>query len=703
MNEIIIGYDKEPPQDKGGKIKISVLNKHEKELLFKFIVGLDGSWETLRNFSKEKNVVWKPKEEGNYIIMVQAKSKESNKSFEYISKCEYKIGHGNEENPLIKEISLNKNKFNVGEKVYLKVESKIEPIIYRYFIKKDEKWILVKDYSRENTFACSAKIPGINEILVQCKSLDSKENFQDVKKIEYKVLSINKLEINNFKCLNSELLVDEELVFEVNVKCEDTRMVLYKFIKINLDGKSKCIQDYSTKKMVSFKEKNKGKYRLLCLIKDMYSPYEYDDRGIIFYEVKPYKKVEILNFISDLSSPQIEGKNILLKAVAQGGKNLRYRYLIEGTKNEDSTYIKDPEYLWKPEKPGTYKIKLYVKDNLYEGKYEDARSIDFVIDEISREPVKIDDIVLDKKKTILIKENINIKVIAQGGMKLLYSFIVAKDGVEEEKINYGSCNYIDFTPKNPGRFQIEIRVKDKYSEKLFDAHEIIQIDAYKYIPSKIDYILTEAKSNYLIGEQIVLDVITQETEDTLLKYVLEINNHKVEETSYSKSKRYFLHPRCSGKYSIKVYAKNKKSDKEFDSTKQVVIMVNEAPPVTNTKIKCDRFKFYPSEPIEVTAESIGGKDVVYEFYLMENNEWNLVQKYSKKNYYNFIPFTKGIYKVLALAKSNYKRVSYEDYCMIKFKVRGKLEQGEVVKNKDIVSSEEILNNKSLRGVKFIKE
>lgn len=124
MNEIIIGYDKEPPQDKGGKIKINVLNKPEEELLFKFIVGLDGLWETLKNFSQDKNAVWEPKKDGNYILMVQAKSKDSNKSFEYISKCEYKIGQGNEENPLIKDVVLNKNKFNVGEKIYLKVEPK---------------------------------------------------------------------------------------------------------------------------------------------------------------------------------------------------------------------------------------------------------------------------------------------------------------------------------------------------------------------------------------------------------------------------------------------------------------------------------------------------------------------------------------------------------------------------------------------------
>ena len=59
----------------------------------------------------------------------------------------------------------------------------------------------------------------------------------------------------------------------------------------------------------------------------------------------------------------------------------------------------------------------------------------------------------------------------------------------------------------------------------------------------------------------------------------------------------------------------------------------------------------------------------YEFYLMENNEWRKVQAYSRKHYYSFIPFIQGKYKILALAKSYYKNVNYEDYDEITFYVK----------------------------------
>ena len=69
-----------------------------------------------------------------------------------------------------------------------------------------------------------------------------------------------------------------------------------------------------------------------------------------------------------------------------------------------------------------------------------------------------------------------------------------------------------------------------------------------------------------------------------------------------------------------------------------------------------------------SVKSSGGRDVCYEFYVMEAGDWIKVQEYSKKNYYTFIPFTKGSYKIMVTAKSFYKNVNYEDYDEISFEV-----------------------------------
>ena len=43
---------------------------------------------------------------------------------------------------------------------------------------------------------------------------------------------------------------------------------------------------------------------------------------------------------------------------------------------------------------------------------------------------------------------------------------------------------------------------------------------------------------------------------------------------------------------------------------------------------------------------------------------------AENTHYSFIPFTPGKYKILALAKSYYKKVNYEDYDEIVFHVKG---------------------------------
>ena len=107
--------------------------------------------------------------------------------------------------------------------------------------------------------------------------------------------------------------------------------------------------------------------------------------------------------------------------------------------------------------------------------------------------------------------------------------------------------------------------------------------------------------------------------------------------------------------------KNIKCEEEFDSKKEVSIYVSEATPVTNTKILCDREEVVCNKEVTFKVTSVGGKDVCYEFYIMEKGNWIKTQSYSKKNYYTFIPFLRGEYRVMVLAKSFYKKVNYEDY------------------------------------------
>lgn len=659
MEDLVILFDKDSPTNKEDEVLIEAVFGKE-PLQYKFIIGNDGVWNTIQEFSESDTCIWNPSAEGKYIVMVQGKKEGSSRPFDYLAKEEFVIGE-KEIEKLIKDVNMDKTHLTVGEKITIDVLGNEQGLLYRFWIKGNQDWEPIRDYTTSNRLVFTANKEGKQEILIECKEVNSSENFDEFTTIKFDVILPTKIEITDFKCLTEELLINQELVFKVSSSLDDKRSLLYKFIKISKDGKITCIQDYSSRRIVSYQEKEAGEYKLLCLVRDILSNKEYDDRAIMLYSVKAYNPISIKSFTPDTNSPQMNGSTINFKAEVDGGREIVYRYIVEGEVAEDSGYIRRNEYTWETQKEGEYTITLYVKDISYDGDYEDKKVINYTVDKKADKPVKIVDIITDNKKTVLIGQPINMKVKAEGGISLKYSFVIYKDNKEKERIGFSDSNWINFTPDEKGEYEVEIRVKDKYSSKEYDSHTFIYVRAKEYLPGEIDYILLPNKSSYLVGDLIDIEAIVQNTRSVLIRYVTKINGHLVEDTGFIQNKKIQLKPKCSGKYTFEVYSKNVKCEEEFDSKKEVSIYVSEATPVTNTKILCDREEVVCNNEVTFKVTSVGGKDVCYEFYIMEKGNWIKTQSYSKKNYYTFIPFLKGEYRVMVLAKSFYKKVNYEDY------------------------------------------
>ena len=665
MVEDVVKFDKDSPGIINEEVHIRADFK-QKDLKYKFIVGNSGIWNTIQDFSDDHTCIWKPKDEVKYIIMVQGKRVDSEKPYDFLAKEKFEVG-SEEKVKIIKDVKVDKSVVMLGEKVEISVEGN-ESVLYRYWIQGQNDWELLRNYSVNNTLRFTPTKPGKHEILIECKRADSQINFDEFTTIMFDVLPQSKIEIIDFKCLTSNLIIKEELSFDVCVNVEGKRNLLYKFIKVSEDGKVSYIQDYSSRKTVTYKEVVPGQYKMICLVKDILSNKEYDDRALIIYKVKAYNKVKINNFTPNVTSPQIVDNPICLKADVSGGRELLYRYIIDGPMAVDTGYIRRSEYEWTPKKAGEYDMTLYVKDSSYEEEFEDKKTIPFSIDRRCEKPAKIIDVIYDSKSIALIGQPINIKVEAEGEIDMQYSFIVYKDNKEVERINYGEANWANFIPEQKGKYTIEIRVKNKYSNKEYDSNSYLYIKAKEYLPAKIDYILSSQKDVEVVGDNIDLEIILQNTKSVLVRYITSINGQLVEDTGFVDSKKLSIVPKCAGKYKFEIFAKNVKCEEEFDCKKEIGFYVQEAIPVTDTKVFIEEDDIEINEEVTFRVESNGGKDVCYEFYVMEKGNWIKVQEYSKKNYYTFIPFVKGEYRVLVFAKSFYKKVKYEDYGELSFNV-----------------------------------
>ena len=667
MDELKISFNGESIKGPNEENIINVIST-ENELNYKFIIGNDGIWNTIQDYSKENICKWIPKEEGKYMIMVQGKKEGSKKPFDFIAKEEIVVD-SKKDNKIMKDIILNKTTMEIGEKNKISVISDEESILYRFWKAGRNGWEPLRDYTVENSYSFTATEEGRQDILIECKRLNSKEKVDEFITVRFDVNIPLRTEILGFTCLTEEKIVNNELMFKVEASYHDKRSLIYKFIKINKEGKAVCIQDYSSRRTVYYKEKVPGTYKLLCLVRDLLSNEEYDDRALIIYTVKPYNKVKVESFTSDISSPQLIGTAVNFSCEVSGGRELLYRYVVEGPISQDTGYIRNNYFNWSASEKGKYCIKLLVKDISFNGEYEDMKTINFELDEKCDRPVRIKDIITNNRGKVIKGQPINIKVISEGGIEPYYSFIVFKNNKERERIEYNVTNWANFTPEESGEYEIDIRVKDKYSYKEYDSNVILKINSYEYLPAEIDYVLYQNTENYIVGDNISFQVLTQNTKNTLIKVVTKINGYEVEESDYSSNKIFNIKPKCPGKYTFDIYAKNIKCKEGYDCKKEINVYVSDSLPVRDTVITLDKEEVKLNEEVTFKVESKGGRQVCYEFYIMEAGNWVKVQSYSRKSYYTFIPFLKGKYKIMVMAKSFYKKVKYEDYNEFMFIVK----------------------------------
>ena len=665
MKELILEIDKKDILKLNESVEIKAILGEESNIEYKFMEGYNKVWTPIQGFSKENICKWIPKNSGKNMILVQGKIKDSDKPYDYKSWVEVEV---DQEKKMILNVTLDNDKITVGEKVKINIEGRTEKNLYRILINEKDEWKVLKEYSGDKEYVFTATEAGKKDFLIECKNIDSINNVDEFFKISLEVLDLDHVEIIDFKCLNKHLVIGEDLEFSVDVKYNKSRTMLYKYLKIDKDGRRICVQDFSSNNKVSFKESEAGEHKVLCIVRDMFSDNDYDDRALITYNVKAYDKLKIRKINSDVISPQNIGTDINFISQIEGGKNVLYKYEVEGPAKIITGYTRNSEFKWKPTEVGNYTIKLKVKDSSFDGEYEDIEILKFKIDKNLEKPLRITEVNCNKGRKCVINEKLIIVVKCDGGKNILYKFKINKDNKLYETIDYKGDNWMEFAPKEAGGYSIEVMVKEAHSKKEYDANSSIYINCKAYNEIEIEHIIVNTKEDYIIGEPICLDVIAEDSKEALFKCVTKINGLEVENTGFIKKTMFSITPKCKGKYVFEIYGKNIMSDDIYDSKKDVIVHVKEYSPVRDTKIIGIEGKHNIGKTIEATAVSKGGKDVCYEFYLMKNNNWNLVQKYSRKNSYTFMPVDKGDYTLMVLSKSFYKKSTYEDYQCISFNV-----------------------------------
>ena len=164
MSELQILFDTELNVACVNKEKIIKVQPIDKDVLYKFIVGIDGIWKTIQDYSEKNECTWIPNWQGKYIVMVQAKKINSKKPFDFMTKGEVvvkeleneednilnikcndsfenkchdnikNIDNKSIENKYIKNVQISKDKLIIGEKININVCGFCDNLMYRFWL-----------------------------------------------------------------------------------------------------------------------------------------------------------------------------------------------------------------------------------------------------------------------------------------------------------------------------------------------------------------------------------------------------------------------------------------------------------------------------------------------------------------------------------------------------------------------------------------
>lgn len=609
MNELNVQFNLDSPQKKFKEIIINV-NKHlDEKLLYKYMIGSNGRWRTLKNYTVSPKAIWIPREDGNYIIMIQAKKLDSNKPFDYIYKYQYSIG--NIKMNLINKIDINKSEVTIGEKIKLRAMSSNNELMYKYIINQGENQIHYREYSKDNATEYVTEYVGEHIITIQCKDEKSEKEFEDVKKVRIKVKLKEKYKIKSIFPMDTSLYTGNELKFKVDVEKTFRSKPVFKYEIIDKEGNVNLLNNFSEKKVVKYVENHPGVYTLICYVKAEDSIEEFEDKNLLMYSVK----------MSDTIDELPKEQNVI-------------REELKENINEDTEESNIEEEIVPVEKA----VAVDVDKNLVEN--------------VSIKYITINKLINNGEKGF-----IDLEVFADGGSHLLYSFKINKSG-EEEIIDFSPIRTFRVSIEKFGKYEIQTTVKDINSQEQYDKKLI----TYVYIgDNKVDYTIMDAKDEFLIREKISIDFHKKNLYNTLYKYIIRFEDTKIEEIGFSKNSKLIFEPRVAGYYFIDIIEKAIETGVEKEYKNNTVLCVKECETVKITEVLTDRDKYIIDNPITVKVESQYGEDVMYEFYYKETADWKLSQSLSKKNYYTFLPTKLGVCTFFIIAKSRNSFLKYDDY------------------------------------------
>ena len=255
-----------------------------------------------------------------------------------------------------------------------------------------------------------------------------------------------------------------------------------------------------------------------------------------------------------------EGEKITWTATASGGTGTLKHYFIlykDGTKIKTQAYSTKNTFSYTPTEPGTYKVKVYVKDSADKKVYKTSTGVTVTeaVAALTISSIKAD------KSSAAAGEKITWTATASGGTGTLqYYFILYKDGTKLKTRSYSTTKTFSYTPTEAGTYKVRVYVKDSADNKVNKLSSAVEVTSGT---SALAISGVKAnKTSVSAGEKITWTATASGGTGTLKYYfILYKDGTKLTTRAYSTASTFSYTLTEAGTYRVRVYVKDTADNK----------------------------------------------------------------------------------------------------------------------------------------------
>lgn len=254
----------------------------ESDQLYRFYVRENGNWRLAQDYSPTNTFTWVPTRPGDYRISVHTKERHSTKAYDDYRFADFHIASN--------EVKMERIQADQTGAISPNTPINFTAIAtggsnkeYRFWIRENGQWRILKDYSVSNTLTWVPEKAGNYRISIHVKDKNSLKEYDDYSYLDYQIQedSVKAMPLQIDK--SSPQLANTTI--NITANASGSTNVQYRFW-VRENGEWRVLQDYSNVNTYAWKPDRPGNYRISVHMKDQNSNKEYDDYKYFDYTIE---------------------------------------------------------------------------------------------------------------------------------------------------------------------------------------------------------------------------------------------------------------------------------------------------------------------------------------------------------------------------------------------------------------------------------